>query len=149
MQLNELGQTAKKYWLEIPSYFPFIELGEFVVMPNHTHGILIINKTNDNGEDRRRDAINRVSTLLSSTDKHPSKKTGGFAGNKNPMFHENISRVVRWYKGRCSFEIRKMHRDFEWQSRYHDRVIRNEQEHHRIAQYIVNNPAKWNEDRFK
>ena len=43
MQLNELGQTTKKYWLEIPSYFPFIELGEFVVMPNHTHGILIIN----------------------------------------------------------------------------------------------------------
>ena len=44
MNLNEIGQLAEKYWLEIPSHFPFVELGNFVVMPNHTHGILIINK---------------------------------------------------------------------------------------------------------
>ena len=44
MQLNELGQLAEQYWLQIPNHFPFIELGNFVVMPNHTHGILIIDK---------------------------------------------------------------------------------------------------------
>ena len=44
MQLNDSGQLAEKYWLEIPTHFPFIELGNFVVMPNHTHGILIIDK---------------------------------------------------------------------------------------------------------
>lgn len=44
MQLNELGQLTEKYWVEIPTHFPFIELGNFVVMPNHTHGILIIDK---------------------------------------------------------------------------------------------------------
>lgn len=43
MQLNEIGLLAKKYWLEIPKQFPYVELGNFVVMPNHTHGILIIN----------------------------------------------------------------------------------------------------------
>ncbi len=42
MQLNELGKLAEKYWLEIPNHFSFIELGNFVIMPNHTHGILII-----------------------------------------------------------------------------------------------------------
>ena len=44
MQLNEMGQLAEKHWLEIPIHFPFIELGNLVVMPNHVHGILIINK---------------------------------------------------------------------------------------------------------
>ena len=48
MQLNELGENATRFWLDIPIHFPFIELGNFVVMPNHTHGILIINKTPNN-----------------------------------------------------------------------------------------------------
>src|SRR4029079_11026254 len=45
MQLNEPGNLAEKYWIEIPDHFPFIELGNFVVMPNHVHGILIIDKS--------------------------------------------------------------------------------------------------------
>jgi REP element-mobilizing transposase RayT len=48
MQLNEIGKLAEQFWMEIPNHFPFIELGNFVVMPNHVHGILIIDK-NDNG----------------------------------------------------------------------------------------------------
>ncbi|AEL25618.1 transposase [Cyclobacterium marinum] len=44
MQLNELGQITHKYWMEIPNHFPFVELENFVVMPNHTHGILVIKR---------------------------------------------------------------------------------------------------------
>ena len=44
MQLSEIGEMANKFWLEIPNHFPFVELDEFVVMPNHVHGIIIINK---------------------------------------------------------------------------------------------------------
>ncbi|MEO7175047.1 MAG: hypothetical protein ABIV51_04335 [Saprospiraceae bacterium] len=44
MQLNRLGQIAEKCWLEIPKHYPFIELGNFVVMPDHIHGILIVDK---------------------------------------------------------------------------------------------------------
>ena len=46
MQLNDIGKIAEQYWLEISNHFSFIELGNFVVMPNHTHGILIIGKPN-------------------------------------------------------------------------------------------------------
>ena len=46
MHLSEIGKLAEKYWLEIPEHFPFVELSNFVVMPNHFHGILIINKIN-------------------------------------------------------------------------------------------------------
>jgi putative transposase len=45
MQLNEIGQMAENFWMEIPKHFPFVELGNFVIMPNHTHGILIIDIT--------------------------------------------------------------------------------------------------------
>jgi len=77
-----------------------------------------------------------------------ANETGGFAGNKNPMLHQNISRIIRWYKGRCSFEIRKIHADFNWQSRFHDHIIRDARSFETIQNYIANNPANWNKDKF-
>ncbi|HNS42426.1 MAG TPA: transposase [Taishania sp.] len=148
MQLNELGQLAEKYWLEIPDHFPFIELGNFVIMPNHTHGILILDSDSDTGSDTGsncRDAINRVSTIGTTAD---NTTTGGVTGNKNPMLHQNISRIIRWYKGRCSFEMRKIHADFAWQSRFHDHIIRDTPSFKRIQTYIDNNPMNWNKDKF-
>jgi putative transposase len=78
----------------------------------------------------------------------PGGKPGGFAGNKNPMLHDNISRIIRWYKGRCSFEMHKTHADFAWQSLFHDHIIRNSAEFERIQNYIAKNPHNWKEDRF-
>jgi REP element-mobilizing transposase RayT len=134
MILSKQGELAEKFWKEIPNQFSFIQLGEFVIMPNHIHGILIISHT-------CRDAINRV----------PTKDipiNGGFSGIKNPMFHDNISRVIRWYKGRCSFEIRKIDISFKWQSLFHDHIIRNQKSFENISRYIINNPENWKEDRF-
>ena len=45
MELNEIGELAQKFWMEIPQHFPFVVLDEFVVMPNHVHGIICISKT--------------------------------------------------------------------------------------------------------
>jgi len=52
MKLSTLGAITQGFWHEIPKHFPFVELGEFVVMPNHIHGILILNKNgfDENGE---------------------------------------------------------------------------------------------------
>jgi REP element-mobilizing transposase RayT len=47
--LSEIGEMANKYWLEIPNHFPFVKLGAFVIMPNHVHGIVIIDKKNNDG----------------------------------------------------------------------------------------------------
>ena len=143
MQLNEMGLLAEKYWMEIPKQFPYIELGNFVVMPNHTHGILIINHRSSNG---LMDAY--VETRLIASLPPPAEINGGFAGTKNPMLNDNISRIIRWYKGRCSFEIRKIHADFNWQSRFHDHIIRNTQSFETIQNYIVNNPKNWGKDKF-
>jgi len=134
---SELGTLAQKYWNEIPQHFPFVQLDVFVLMPNHVHGIIIINKNDD------RDAINRVSTRQSQLENN-----GGITGNNNPMLHENLSRIIRWYKGRTSFECRNIYADFAWQTRFHDHIIRDNKSYNKIKSYIIENPLKWNNDKF-
>lgn len=219
MHLNELGKLAHDLWQEITSQFPYVELGNFVIMPNHMHGILIINKSvsvmtrlndnktvmtrfiasppenantnsplidnnvdpqlnnneivktrfiashhenvntnsllNDNDVDPRMIDNETVETQLIASvldsrliDHEIRIGKGGIAGDKNPMLNENISRIIRWYKGRCSFEMRKIHADFKWHSRFHDHIIRNSKSFKTIQTYIENNPSKWGEDKF-
>ncbi len=135
---SELGILAEKFWLEITEHFPYVELGNFVIMPNHVHGILIIDKN----------ASVSVETRLIASLPEMTNKIGGFAKDKNPMLQDNISRIIRWYKGRCSFEMRKLHCDFSWQSRFYDHIIRNERSFENIQNYIEDNPMNWNEDKF-
>ena len=178
MQLSEIGKLAERYWLEIPEHFPFVELGNFVVMPNHFHGILIINniansvetrfiasnnchENNENNETRliasnnNENIENNETRLIASNNNENNDENnetrliaslqenrGGFSGDKNPMLHENISKIIRWYKGRCSFECRKINSNFTWQSRFHDHIIRNSKSFETIQNYIFENPLK-------
>jgi len=153
MVLSSVGVIADILWHEIPNHSKFVELGDFVVMPNHIHGILILDKpVGENANNATNNATNVETRLIASLQptKQPTKqpKTGGFTGFKNPMLNDNVSRIIRWYKGRCSFEIRKIHADFAWQPRFHDHIIRDDAEYQRISDYIINNPANWKDDKF-
>lgn len=132
MHLNEIGKLAEQYWIEIPNHFPFVELGNFVVMPNHVHGIVIINKMNDNVE---------MLQCNVSTDKNNqmaliSPKPG------------TIPTIIRSYKSIVTKMSRNIHADFGWQSRFHDHIIRNTQSFENIQNYILENPNKWDNDEF-
>ncbi|WP_431167231.1 hypothetical protein [Tenacibaculum halocynthiae] len=152
MQLTEIGKLAETYWMEIPEHFSFVTLGNFVIMPNHMHGILIIDRSISDDKVKTR----LVKTLLIAspqvgsphTEVPQSQQAGGITGNKNPMLHENIARIIRWYKGRCTYEIRKINSAFAWQSLFHDHIIRNAKAFDNIQNYIANNPSKWDEDTF-
>lgn len=139
MRLNEIGQLAEKYWMEIPIHFPFIELGNFVIMPNHVHGILIMNKM---------DAMLSVDTL------HCNVSTGNTPNNKNEQMayispkSGTISTIIRSYKSVVSKNARIIHADFGWQSRFYDHIIRNKQSFENIQKYISNNPLHWEKERF-
>ncbi|WP_264550302.1 transposase [Flavobacterium sp. N2820] len=197
MQLSEIGKLAVQFWMEIPNHFPFIELGNFVVMPNHVHGILIINHSvetrfiasndiniepqfiasnennnepqfivsNDNNNEPRCIAPNEnnneprcIAPNDINNNNNNNNETrliaslqgniGGFSGNKNPMINENISKIIRWYKGRCSFECRKINPNFGWQTRFHDHIIRNAKSFDTIQNYIFENPLNWKNDKF-
>jgi REP element-mobilizing transposase RayT len=111
-----------------------MDLGEFIVMPNHIHGVL----------------IQHVAEPPVDTEVDVRKRTvnGGITGLKNPMLSDNISKVVRWYKGRCTYEIHKVQKKFEWQERFWENIILNDASFHRISNYIVQNPQSWELDTF-
>ncbi len=163
MRLNDSGLMAGKFWAEIPEHFTDAVLDEYVIMPNHIHGIITIDKSDDGRYpdemhsdrnfrdfvDFRRDAINRVSTESQMNIEIGSENpNGGITGKNNPMFYENISRIIRWYKGRMSFEIHKTLAAFNWQPRFHDHIIRDEASYQKIREYIQKNPIKWKDDDF-
>lgn len=157
MLLSDIGQEAEKYWQEIPDQFPFVILGEHIVMPNHVHGIVIIDKPCDghsatgndaiNHDAIEKDAINCVPTVATA-DGGRNRQHGGITGKHNPMMQENLSRILRWYKGRVTFETRKLPVCFSLQPRFHDHIIRDEAEFERISHYIITNPSNWDKDKF-
>jgi REP-associated tyrosine transposase len=151
IELSDIGRIAEEFWMRIPDHYPFVELGDFVVMPNHVHGIIHINNVETQliasqlveedvsgrgavkGDMREVgncgvvDAMNRVST---------------FGPQKN-----NLGGIVRSYKARVCRKVRlSCDGRFAWQSRYFDRVIRNEKELGHIQEYIAVNPLRWKYD---
>ncbi|MDZ8223023.1 transposase [Nostoc sp. ChiVER01] len=146
MQLSPIGEIAHKLWYEIPEHFSNCQIDSFCVMPNHIHGILVINQIREgdamNPRTLEEDAMNRV-----STSQRGDGERGGVTGLFNPMLSKNsLSKIIRWYKGRCTFEINQIYEGFGWQGRFHDNIIRNEFARDRIRQYIINNPINWERD---
>jgi REP element-mobilizing transposase RayT len=156
MELSEIGQTALQCWHEIPNQFPFAKLDSFVIMPNHIHGILEISCTDaihrvseNTNTPFGRDAIHRVSeNTRDAMNRVSTKNIGGITGNNNPMLSDNLSRIIRWYKGRTTFFNRKIHADFAWQTRFWDHIIRDDDAYFRIKTYIETNPERWNDDQM-
>ncbi len=107
MLLNDMGRIAMKQWKKLPEQFPYIEIDEMIIMPNHLHGILWIDKD--------------LLKYYNEKDYQSKKGSGGITGNKNPMMHHNLGRVIRWFKAKTTFYIHKQfpHQAFAWQSRYY------------------------------
>ncbi len=120
MKLSEIGEMANKYWYEIPEHFPFVKLDAFIVMPNHIHGIIIIDKP--------------VPPL-------PRK-------NKFGTQSQNLASIIRGYKIGVTKNAKKINPLWQWQSRFYDHIIRNEKSFINIRNYIIENPLKWDNDKF-
>lgn len=143
MIFSESGQIAEQLWQEIPKKFPYAKIDSFVIMPNHIHGIITIVKAWEPSINFKK---NKLKSRL-SIDVNGFLE-GGVTGYKNPMLNENVSRIIRWFKGRCSFEIHKISDDFAWQSRFHDRLIRSKHSFFRVKRYIENNVSNWEKDKM-
>jgi putative transposase len=152
MLLSDEGNIANTIWWDIDQKFSDIELNQFIVMPNHIHGLIGINRST---QSPGRDAINRVSTTNLVTNDTTNLMTndrfnrGGITGKHNPMLsNDSISKIIRWYKGRCKFEIGKICPEFAWHPRFHDRIVRDRIAFDRIRAYIQTNPNRWKIDKF-
>jgi putative transposase len=114
-----IGQIVIDCWQAIPDHFPFVEVDAFQLMPNHLHGIIWINKPD-------------------YADWQP---------NQFGPQSRNLGSIIRGFKIGVTQQARLTMPDFSWQARYHDRVIRDDDELHRIRTYIDANPANWAADR--
>ncbi|MFP8490174.1 transposase [Gracilimonas sp. Q87] len=140
MNLNEVGSIAKTEWKKTPKIRKDmnITLGEYVIMPDHMHGIIIIGNNEYNTREKQstpgRDAMHRVSTW-GDIESGSQKRFG-------PQ-RKNLASIIRGYKSSVTIQGRKINPEFCWQSNYHDRVIRNYQEYQVIAEYILDNVRRW------
>jgi len=135
MVLSDIGISAQRFWNEIPKHFPFVKLDAFVVMPNHVHGIVIIDKENG-GHD--------MGTWVETQDFASLQQTRNKFGPQS----KNLASIIRGFKAAVTKRSRIIHPNFAWQPRFHDHIIRSEESYHHIAEYIKYNPAKWADDQF-
>ena len=136
MQLSQVGKIAHKHWQEIPNHCDGVDIDQYVIMPNHVHGIIVINRP----DQPRRD----VPWYVSTTDNNDVDQKMSKLSPKP----ESLGAIVRSYKSSVTRWCRQNDDDiFRWQPRFYENIIRDEISLNNIRQYIVNNPAKWSEDK--
>ncbi|TSJ39074.1 transposase [Fluviicola chungangensis] len=125
MKLDESGLVAQNCWLDIPKHFPHAALHEFVIMPDHVHGIIeIVYNPNYVGAKNFSPLHNDQPNF-----KSPSKTIGS-------IIRGFKTGVTKWMRNHTTVHD-------VWQRNYHDHIIRNTESYERICQYIRDNPKKW------
>ena len=132
--LTDIGIIAEKFWREIPNHFPHIELGNFVVMPNHTHGILIITgnilKRGDGVDDDV--VVDCMDCRGGAMQRLYNPYNQPYPGQKNDKMSSispkpgTISTIIRSYKSVVTKHAKQFDSKFAWQPRFHDHIIRNQ-----------------------
>ena len=138
--LNDRGKIARDEWFKTAELRPYVKLyeDEFVIMPNHGHGIIWIEDDISPVGARRR----RAPTFHTQTADNIEKFGKPVKGS--------IPTIVRAYKSAVTYAVNKLENQrgaVLWQKNYYEHVIRNERELHNIARYIRNNPLNWQLDR--
>ncbi|MDV6346496.1 transposase [Nitrosomonas sp. Is35] len=131
MALNTAGQIVEKCWCAIPEHFPQVTLDEFVVMPNHVHGIITVGVNNVGANDY----------LPQPSKKTPRPLQHGTSRTIGSMVRGFKIGVTRWF--RANTDIHAV-----WQRNYYEHIIRNEDAYLKIAEYIQTNPQRWEVDTY-
>jgi len=155
MVLNEYGQVAFNEWMKTPEIRPNVELGEFIVMPNHIHGIIRITRRGESHSPDSRGVSNTPDCELHSP--NIESNTPDFMGEsvspqrESPLRgpSQTIGAIVRGYKSAVTKKLNELGVGRKvWQRDYYEHIIRNEQSYYNISKYIINNPSKWWDDKF-
>jgi REP element-mobilizing transposase RayT len=153
MKLNEYGKIVKDCWFDLPNHYSNIKLDAFCIMPNHIHGIIIINNGNvDTGFKPVSTPVPKPSGIVdtgfkpvSTTTPHTAPHTTPPPKKRHGLFE--FVRALKTFSARRINELRKSVGDEVWQSRFHDRIVRNNNALQRIRYYIENNPKAWQHDK--
>ena len=129
IRLSEEGKIAESCWIEIPDHFPEVELHDFVIMPDHIHGVL---------------------EITVGANHHSPEKSNDSNKQKFRSPSKTIGSIIRGYKIGVTKLIRRNNPELKvWQRDYYEHIIRNTESFERICQYIRNNPKNWNKHNKK
>lgn len=171
MTLSVIGAIVQGFWYEIPKHFPFVILGAFQMMPNHIHGIIIIDRSGDRpppavagGGGVETLQCNVFTNVPDVPDVPGDSGVPGATGVPHhpdtpppDEFYSRISPkagslpvILRSFKSVCTKHIYLTFpdTDFDWLERFWDNIIRDEIAFNNITNYIINNPKKWDDDCF-
>lgn len=148
MELNKIGEIVHTQWYASEKIRQNIFLDEFVIMPNHIHGIVVID---NNGDNNGRDVLQNVSTrnvpttqnIYTNTTTNPRNK---FMSEISPSSN-SLPMMIRQFKSAVTRHAGQIIPQFGWQFNYYDHIVRNQKSLERIRKYIVNNPSMWQRDR--
>ena len=171
LTLNPIGEIAAKEWLNTMNVRDNVALHEFIIMPNHMHGIIEITKNKANSEDKQGfksptqtvGAIIRgykIATIKQVKEYIGSSKGEGKGESKGESKGEGKGEGKGESKGEGKGESKgesKGELQFAptaptaykiWQRNYYEHIIRDEKAYQNISNYIISNPERWNEDKF-
>ena len=166
MKLNTNGEIARGSWLSIPRHFQNVELDEFVIMPNHLHGIiLIVNNSEVEGEVlanqdflQSRSEVEGEALAISNDQNQQNLSRQCFAPTVNTgetikingTKPQSLAAIIQNYKSVSTRQINRINKakgNVVWQHNYYEHIIRNNEALNNIREYIFNNPINWVEDK--
>lgn len=161
MQITNLGMIIEEHWRGIPDHFPNVELGTFVVMPNHIHGIIILHADPIRGVVSTPEILHDHSCrgVVSTPEiSHDDSRRGVVptpiftvpqGDETSPLQRPTLGQVVAYFKYQSTKHINTILDSVGtpiWQRNFYEHIIRNEDEHERIHLYIESNPVNWMDD---
>jgi putative transposase len=144
IRLNKHGQIVQWEWERLGQRFKFLELGIFIVMPNHLHGIVIINHTVGA---TRADLTNATSSPEPLHNTIPEEHEG--SPLPSGPASSSLGTILGQFKSRVTkrlWKIPTLAQTPIWQRNYHEHIVRNNDDANRIHHYILSNPAMWEDD---
>jgi REP element-mobilizing transposase RayT len=138
MKLNDFGKIVYEEWFRTAQLRPNVELleDEFVVMPNHIHGIIWLN--NYVG-----DRMSMKSTIINQP------PVGAYSHTPLRSPSRTIGAIIRGFKGAVTTRINSLRNSKGspvWQRNYYEHIINSEKDYENIANYISSNPVNWDAD---
>jgi REP element-mobilizing transposase RayT len=125
LQNAAIRDIAEQCWSQIPAHFPMVELDEWVVMPNHLHGIVVFGICW--GRECRAPTVQRFA-------------------RPTPC---SLPTIIRSFKSAATRQVNALRHTPGapvWQRNYYEHVVRNEDDLNEIRQYLLNNPVQWDSD---
>lgn len=160
MKLNWLGEIVTDCWEQIPTHFPGIRLDEWIIMPNHMHGIIWIvdNRLSPSitcrGTACRAPTKQNTDTTKQNTDPTKQYEITSYRSPISEQFSKpvpgSIPTIIRSFKSAVTkhAHIIKPACGTVWQRNYHEHVIRDHGKLRAIRTYIQNNPSQWTKDEY-